>query len=443
MKNRRFWDFGLALGSFLAFILVLTGNFFLSFSPLKSPFLLLILLAILIPGYIYRFTWNYSIGFSSRIKLLPQQVLLKLPFLILLISFVLNGFLRYQTLQKNPNFTAPERDLAISILTIVKRSDWRPLNYSQPPVYLFTQALLAEALSIQGAGNPDGVPIDELKPETYLTSFRLLNLIFGVLTIIPLYLAGSLLAGKLGGATSSLLFAGEWVSYQVTPNLAPPLLAGFLGMLAFYFLIKNWKEGNERLFSWAIAGCGLGLALGAAYGNILLVLPLVGVILGFNKHKLRNLGISILSLMCAFTLAVPGWIFDLPRFLNGLALLGQAPAGALSFYFRELAGHDPGILFAFGAALALVAGFGTKPRWLAISFPLAYLISLAFLGPPAELRLALVGPFLALVSALPIMVLSNYGSLFLKRKGLFETSGVLAFGFALLLLLAGVLARRG
>jgi hypothetical protein len=478
----------LAGGALLAYLLYLTDDFFLGWSPLKGRVLFWVLLVFLAIGLGFRLYLTYPQQLRSFPVWLRKQATLNWPWLVLLLAFGLGGLLRWQAIQKPPALTEREQLLAASAVRIVQRSDWRPPNFSQPPLYLYTNALLIEGLSVLGASKPGAVPIDELKPETFLSAERALNLGFGLLNLLLLYASGVLLFGRRAGAVAAMLFATAWFSYRATPMLVPQTLAAFLAALAFYLLMKRWRQGsvpdsgdllggtegqglpaptNSTVSSigrsWFWAGAFCGLATSAAYGAIFLLIPLALIILWQPTKSTTSPNYSIvnrqssivnafLGWLLAFTLMVSGWFLSLPNFLDGLAAIGGAPADATKFYLKDLAGHDPGLFLGLMVALGLgvvtffVKGLRTngenKALWLSLSFPLIYLLSLLVVGPKDGARLALVAPFLALCSTYPVEVVSKWVAVRLNDERHRWAGNACAFGLTLLLLILGVLARR-
>ena len=363
--------------------------------------------------------------------------------------------------------------------------------------------------------------IDDLQPETYLQAYRYLNLALGLLTLLPIYGTAALLCGRRGGAVAALLFAGAWVSYRAAPLLVPQTLAGLLAALAFYLIIwqGQQKESPDRKWGWFWVGTACGAATAAAYGSVLLLIPgLIQFQVQSSKFKVReveakgqeailsgkrpaSLIYPLLGWLVGFSGLVSGWLLSLPNFLNGLASIGPAPAGALKFYFKELAGHDPGLLLGLsgGLLLGVISSFRfylqgnpsgrvsssilrANPsgrvsssilraefqvsypegelvsssqtangelsairfwqRVSLLSFPTLYLLALLIFGPLDGARLALCAPFLALGTAYPIEVAARFmaGRL---NDGRHRWAGTAtAFGLTILVLLLGAVARR-
>ncbi len=499
--NTRRWLDGLLAGSlFLAYLLYLTNDYFLGWSPLKGRVLFWLIFGLFLVGVAIRIYITYPVSLAKFLALARKQAILNWPWLALLAALILGGWLRWQTIQKPPELTERERDFAASAINIVKRSDWKPPNFSQPPLYLYTNALFAEGLSIQSAGKPGAVSIDDLKPETYLTAFRYLNLALGLLTLVPIFAAGNLLFGRRAGAIAALLFATAWISYRATSLLVLQTLAGLLAAVAFYLIIRQWRgnrlaeqpltksgsrenllveqcptenvsstknisasiliENKGASWNWFWIGATCGLAAGAAYGAILLFVPLLLAVWWNGERRGRKLGIAILGWLLAFTIAVSGWLLNLPAFLNGLASIGSAPPNAPKFYLKELATHDAGLLLSFALALLLtLLNFGATIKisvfpnliqnskfkiqnWLLLAFPLLYSGALLLVGPLEGARLAVIAPFLALSAAYPIEWAAQLMARKLDDARHRWAGAATALGLTVFIIVLGVLVRR-
>jgi hypothetical protein len=105
-----------------------------------------------------------------------------------------------------------------------------------------------------------------------------------------------------------------------------------------------------------------------------------------------------------WTLACPGWLLSLNRFVEGLTTIKTAPAGALNSYFTQVFSYDLGLLVVFFVTLAAFSlrRSGWAKLWPLLAFPLLYFIGLNFIGPVNLTRLALVTPWLALAGAGPL-----------------------------------------
>lgn len=394
-------DAALVALALLCYLLLLTGDYFV---PFKSPLWLGGTVFLLVAGTAYKVTSRRGL----RLAAIRAWVAANWPVLALLAVLLGGGLLRYQALKTRPNTPATPpaavvQAFATDARSIINNSDWQPKSYEQPPLYLFSGAMIVEVLFFQqgSAGKIDSP--DKVVNQDILDYLAYANLLLGLATIVVVYLATTRWwQSRTAGTIAAGLVGTAWLSYQATPNPAPQLLAGFLAALAF--LALTFIEGNKPApVFWA--GLLAGLATGTTYGAVLTLVPLVGLTAtrAGNGRRWRQVGLGLGGWLLGWTLACPGWILGVNRFVAGLSLIKPAPDAALNIYFLQFFSYDLGLLAVVFATLGFAALRRTAwgKLWLSLSFPLLYFILLNFLGPLNATRLALIVSWLAIAAGGP------------------------------------------
>lgn len=433
----RWLDSGLVTLALLAYLLLLTGNFFL---PFAMPFGLIFVLVALLIGLGGRFYLTYR----------PDRTALSLfsahywPLAVLGVALLVGGILRLQTL-RSAELSGSAQSFAQEALRIVTTSDWQPRSFVQPPLYLYLGATLAELQFVQQASAGKMVSPEEVAPANVVNYLRYANLALGLLALLPVYAAASRLAkSALTGLIASLLLATSWLAYQSTPALLPQTLSAALVASSFYFGVRGWQNGSG--WAWAVAGGLAGLATASSYGAVLLLGPLSVAAVWQAKEGRRWKGLGAVwgSGLVGWMLAAPGWIFSLPSFVTGLTALDNAPPEAASFYARSALANDAGLVIAFAAAVAMALSLRSAGLWLVLAFPLLYLPLAAFFGPPLLERLTLVVPLAAIAAAWPLGVIAQEVQRLLDAHDDRHKWGSVAsgLGLAVAVVLVSVMVRR-
>jgi hypothetical protein len=426
----------------LAYTLVLTGDYFV---PFKSPLWLAMTIGLMALAGAYRL---YAVG-SFNLKSGFGWLSANWVILALIAALALGGILRYQTLKNAPAYTNAELDFAKNSIRVIAESDWKPFSYVSPPFYLYLGAVAAELNFAQqvSAGNiasPTG-----LTPEPVADLLRLLNLGLGIFTIIAVYgAAGLFWQSRRDAAIAALLFAACWLSYQITPALVSPNLSVALVAGSLYFIAKAYRKPD--LLFLVGAGALVGAATASSYGAILLLLPLLAIALVQGETVLARFklsGIALGGFVAGFSVLCPGWLFGWQYFLEGLAAIPNASAGATGEFLKTALQNDSGLFVLTGLSFALsfyLRGEKALISRILIAFPLTYAILLNFIGSYKIERLALITPALAIIATLPIAVagesLQRY---FNTRDERHRWAGsALSLGLTLVAILGSVFIRR-
>lgn len=213
------------------------------------------------------------------------------------------------------------------------RLDLDPHYYINPSLHYYT--LLATLGAASVAGLDLRLPVTDDNPfkptglsaEGYAGAFlvgRLLVVLQSVLAVWLLFLIGRRLYGTRAGLVAALLMAASYPCVYQAHFFVTDAPAAFWLVLAMYFVIRLRTEPGRR--AWRIlAPVGIGLAIGAKYTSVLLVLPYLHVLLVRPGTRSETPVVSVMSragkyllvAAGAFLVTTPYALLSLPRFLSG------------------------------------------------------------------------------------------------------------------------------
>ena len=193
--------------------------------------------------------------------------------------------------------------------------------------------------------------------------------------------------------------------------------------VAVYGAVRAYEDGRLRWF--ALAGAGVGLAVGFKYTAGLVGVPLLAAALLRRPREWRlvaGLALSGVAALIAFFVTTPYFFLDLPLALDQLGeqsdaasgrKLGQGEGGPVGYYLGSLG-------WGFGALAAVAAGFGLvlearrdRVRALVLAlFPLLMFVYLCTAGRHFARWLMPVYPVLALLAG---VALAQVASLMSQR----------------------------
>ncbi len=213
------------------------------------------------------------------------------------------------------------------------RLDLDPHYYVNPSLHYYT--LLAAFVKANVVGLGLTLPVAEDNPfkptalaaRTYTGLFlvgRALVVIQSVLTVLLLFLIGRRLYGSRAGLVSALLMATSYPCVYQSHFLVTDAPAVFWMVLALYFLVRLRAEPGRRVWK-VLAPVSIGLAIGAKYTNVLLVLPYLYVLFTARSGARRTPAGPVVTRALkgallaagAFLITTPYTLLSLPRFLSG------------------------------------------------------------------------------------------------------------------------------
>lgn len=235
-----------------------------------------------------------------------------------------------------PNLYHPDEDaLIMPALQIIRSGDLQPTRLEYGSLHIYFLSAVSAAIYVLLARDGRIEAVDQLSiyernsypaiyefPE-FFQGGRVVSALFGIATVLLIYMLGRRLGGQRLGLIAAALaaFLPDLVrhSHFATPDT--PLV--FWIVFALYLIIRAY-DGWEQDNLWAFAGAGFvcGLAASTKYSGILLAIPLVLVpILRVRRlDALIRLRVIIgpLAMMAGFTVGTPYAILAVPEFLGWL-----------------------------------------------------------------------------------------------------------------------------
>ena len=199
------------------------------------------------------------------------------------------------------------------------------------------------ALALLGLGPPVGAFLFQPLYSFYLAAVysvfgvsvaaaRTVQLFFGVLACIPIYLLGRRLAGVWAGRLAVLWYAlyGPMIflgSMMLAPALVVPLFA-----LALWSLLEGLERGNHWFL--LLAGVSFGLAC-MGRPNLAVLLPVAGLWILFRMQTARNrLLASAAAVVGLLAGLAPSWVYNAS---HGQGLIPVSSSGGINFFI----GNNP------------------------------------------------------------------------------------------------------
>ena len=238
------------------------------------------------------------------------------------------------------------------------RASLNPSFFNYPSlsfyIHFLVQGILFVILKLAGtiASADDWHFIYITDPTAQYVAARLVNAIFGMLTVFVVYRTGKAVAGWRDGCAGALLLATCAFHVARSQMIEVDIPLTFFLTLAAYAFVRIAQRGRKS--DYILAGVAIGLAASSKYTGALLVVPLAlaHLIAGRDTRSWRWLLASLAVSAAAFALTSPYVFLDWTHFRAALALerdhmreghfgLGDEPA--LLFYARSLAMRLVGI----------------------------------------------------------------------------------------------------
>jgi 4-amino-4-deoxy-L-arabinose transferase-like glycosyltransferase len=330
---------------------------------------------------------------------------------------------------------------------ILQTGEWRPERFNYPPLYAYIQVggLAATYLLGQAAGWWGAMP-DYPFPQ-YFHVARATTALFGTLTVLVVYLAGSYLGTRTGLLAAALLGANYLHiihSHYATLDVA----AGFWGALSLFFSLAWCQRGGAQ--RGIMAGLCAGLAGATKYNAALVAMvPLcVPFIARVTGRPLTQFGLPLAGFLLGFAAGNPFAVLHWSDFLRGVSTVlehygtaqpGFEGLGNWRWYLGILFTSVDAVVMAVCLA-GLLGLMARQPRrgLLLLAFPAAYFGLVSSLVVRFERNLVPILPFLALGGGWLLATVSRRLRLQSCRAGILAS--ILAAVLVLALPLAAALA---
>jgi 4-amino-4-deoxy-L-arabinose transferase-like glycosyltransferase len=239
---------------------------------------------------------------------------------------------------------------------------------------------------------------------------RVVNVLFGVGSVLLVFLVGRVLVSNLAGLIAALLLTFSHTSVVHSHYIAPDTPLVFFVLLSFLGTALVFQEG--KLWHYVLAGAASGFAAAVKYPAGLVIFSMIlAHFLRYGKRGLteKKVYIGILCSALGFFVTMPYAVLDFTSFLHSGILHdvthytgGHAGAEGqtLQFYFRQLhVVEGPAYIF---AVLGLMVGLikYRKQTVLLASFGFMYFVLISSLKVRFDRTLLPVLPFVFLLAAL-------------------------------------------
>ncbi len=164
-----------------------------------------------------------------------------------------------------------------------------PGRFDWPHLYFYIVAFFFGVLGVARAVISKFADVPFLyTPAALFVTGRLVTIMFGTLTIIPIYLITKTLFKSREAAILAALIAAVLPVHVEESHLAKLDVAqAFFVALSLYYIVRIYETGQRKFYVWA--GIFIGLATSIKYNGFLMFLPLVlAFLLRFEKSDWLN-----------------------------------------------------------------------------------------------------------------------------------------------------------
>lgn len=313
----------------------------------------------------------------------------------------------------------------VRAITIMATGDFNPHWFGHPgTVVIYLLTLLYSGIYVVGrvigyfGGASDYAALYYADPTLFYLSGRLLMVLAAVVGIVLTYLAGRGAASARVGWMAAALVAASPLLVDLSQIVRTDIVATSLLLGASLTLLHGIADGSSRAF--ASTAFLAGLAVATKYPAIIFAVPmLVGMYIGAGRESLAKLvGLGGLWGFLGTFLGSPFLLLDMETALKDIApeadpvhlsAIGGGFVSNLSWYLTEVLS---GAVSWTAVALMLLGGIAAitrrnKGMIVFLSFVIAYLVFVSFLGQRWARWLVPAVPFVALLAAYGLEWLSD------------------------------------
>ena len=325
--------------------------------------------------------------------------------------------------------------LRIFLLQRAKKGYFSPHSFSYPPLYVYIQAFFYKIYFLFGSliGS-----FNSLKDVTLGGIFligRFVSLLFGMGTVLLVYLVGKRIYSRKVGLLSSLFLSFTFLHILYSKIIKPDIAMSFFIVLSFLFVYFIYEKG--RLRDYILASIFMGFSVATKYGGIVLIVPLFLAHLFNGLEKKRKL-ISIffdkriffliffagLGFLIACPYALPkfsGLLGTIKGTLDWLApLKGSRYMGGWSFYLTVSLNRGMGLFLELFSLAGIIYGIicHRKKDILLLSFPLVFFLLVGGFSHRTDRYILYIIPFLVIFAAMFVGAITSRMFSLRKKKSL-------------------------
>ncbi|MDJ0706019.1 MAG: glycosyltransferase family 39 protein [Leptolyngbyaceae cyanobacterium MO_188.B28] len=229
-------------------------------------------------------------------------------------------------------------------------------------------------------------------PTIFYLSGRLISAVFGIATIIIIYLIGTKIFNRTIGFMAALFITINPLHVNYSKLVRMDVLMTFLILLALWYCLKILE--NNSLSNYILASFFMGLAIATKYPAVIFTITIVLTYIISNgwqsRRYLKPISSTIACIAGAF-LGSPFLFLDFQRVLldvtkenrtQHLSGTGEGLIQNIIWYFQNTLSESftfYGLLF-IGIGFILCLASKQKDRWLLISFPPFFLLFISSLN---------------------------------------------------------------
>jgi hypothetical protein len=322
-------------------------------------------------------------------------------------------------LSVSPAAVAAERQALTEARRMLTTGNYRPQTFARPGALLYLQTALGAATFLVGVSSDRWREVHLVQAEDLAMPARLLNALFGLLSVVLVYIAGRALYSRRAGLLAAALLAFSPLAWHAAHLATEDALVALVGLGAFLAIVRlepgpgdaEAGAATARYPTFGVAGAAflVGLATGVRPALVLLAVPLtIALWKRGGSWRLVVLG-AVAAFGAGFLVATPYAIAALPALLDaGASAAGEyalkVEVGTLALLVRHIPA-GVGLLLRADPVLALAGGCGVlvavarrrRGDWLLLAFLLPSAL-LFLLHRTFDVRqLFAYAPFLALL----------------------------------------------
>lgn len=323
---------------------------------------------------------------------------------IFLVILLLAFFIRIQKISIGlPYILNSSESQYISDLLVLIKNPFKIHVFNEPSLFLILNSIVLFLTS--GTVNVSNlVNALESNPQALFIPLRVLSALFGVGSVVLVFLIGDLF-GVLTGVFASAFLTVAFLHIKYCQLFSPFIPMVFFSLLSIFFALKVYSNKDSRLKLYFISMLSASLSASMHYIGLLSIVPLLTVmILSKETEKIKIHTIYFLALFLAlnpysvFSLVSLIWT-GLDQYLNGYSIYHYSSFINYSLTFL-LQGIGPVIFFTALCLLKYKESYDENSLKSLFILPVFY-ISIIGLMHITEISYAiLIVPFLCLASAM-------------------------------------------